>query len=839
MSRKFDQPLPRDDVTLEKRKHMQKWLSGTVPLTDTASRLTPPPSASLNVTTAESELLNRDVAEEAATHTSTTTSTNATSLPSKSEAQPNRGTIILIVGPPTNMDDLDLNYEIVIETNMTNIFEKPSSRVFRKYSHFVWLWRHLRTRVPLPKSIGPLPHSLEAIGVQRRELEVFLKRLTSDPKYVHKNALHEFLQSDTPQEKLDWLVSLDRDRGSSTTASSYTHSASRRVGRRVKYRPQHSGEETSTTDDRSGTSSSSRVLTETGDYLSELALRQALSSAQASHDPPATSAHHPPLTADFLDLSALELSHISSHRPGPGASVGAELEPRDPAASLMDSLAASQQPPSHHSRTQAGVLSYLPTAPASQVTTVPRVPSSPHLAMTSQPHHLPQQMPPLPQQPSQGPLGHPLPTRSLPSPSSTLTLQAHALHPQHTTGVGKAQAQPGVPHVVSPPLIQASPSSQSFMATSASGPPSSRPVSQPASLRSFTHSVDYELMSQNKLSAVQQFEQYGARYAPLLEVESTHAHATAERIPTPRHPQPTHATLQQHPALSEIHNDGPADRWEALAQSNVRYMDRSTAQEDFEQLSAAARRVDQSPAGLDGHQNFEYYSQSTVPRGSSASPYYDPPQVVDNYFHGQRIAVDSRRSDVQPSVYSHPHYSASRYGQASSHQVQVQAPQQHSDHPQAPAKPVAFWIALSPQQQAATEPVPDHARGLAASNSHDSMASVGGARRATQDQEARQAKVTRPQEPSFKGSNAVPGQYATRNYYETELHRHQLAPQQPQQQPQQPPLKSVSRERHAATSTSGWVDLSMSSVNRVRSPQNGQQLDQQGLRFETAEFRSK
>jgi hypothetical protein len=61
----------------------------------------------------------RSVADDATTPTSTSASTNPTSL-SYLRAEPSgvKGTIILIVGLPANMQELDLNYEIVIEVSL-------------------------------------------------------------------------------------------------------------------------------------------------------------------------------------------------------------------------------------------------------------------------------------------------------------------------------------------------------------------------------------------------------------------------------------------------------------------------------------------------------------------------------------------------------------------------------------------------------------------------------------------------------------------------------------------------------------------------------------------------
>ena len=82
-----------------------------------------------------------------------------------------RGTLILILNPPENHADMDLIYEIVIEVCMfravlelicgqTNIpiFDKPRSRVQRKYTHFAWLRRQLRTRFKMPRPLQSLPH---------------------------------------------------------------------------------------------------------------------------------------------------------------------------------------------------------------------------------------------------------------------------------------------------------------------------------------------------------------------------------------------------------------------------------------------------------------------------------------------------------------------------------------------------------------------------------------------------------------------------------------------------------------------------------------------------------
>jgi len=114
----------------------------------------------------------------------------------------------LVVNPPVRLDQLDLLYEVVLETTLP-IFDEPRSIAHRRYSHFAWLMRRLGTRIAPPPPLTTLPHSLEAIERQRKALQSVLKGLVENRIYQSMEILHVFIQSTTSESQLDWLVSID------------------------------------------------------------------------------------------------------------------------------------------------------------------------------------------------------------------------------------------------------------------------------------------------------------------------------------------------------------------------------------------------------------------------------------------------------------------------------------------------------------------------------------------------------------------------------------------------------------------------------------------------------
>eukprot|EP00039_Didymoeca_costata_P002446 m.60261 g.60261 ORF g.60261 m.60261 type:complete len:559 (+) comp11307_c0_seq1:348-2024(+) len=155
---------------------------------------------------------------------------------------------IVTVHPPVHLDQLDLLYSVAFETNLP-IFDERRSLAQRRFSHFIWLMKRLGTRIARPSGFSSLPHSLEAVEKQRKELEIALNILVTKHKYQSMQVLHVFLQSTISEDRLQWLVSTDGQHQVKSSKSKQDHpevtgvpllsnmgSEYSKTGKRVKYK---------------------------------------------------------------------------------------------------------------------------------------------------------------------------------------------------------------------------------------------------------------------------------------------------------------------------------------------------------------------------------------------------------------------------------------------------------------------------------------------------------------------------------------------------------------------------------------------------------------------------
>jgi hypothetical protein len=92
------------------------------------------PNGSVNVTMADSEIVGREGNDDATTQTSTTSTTQTSTQKSLTDSTLAKGTIMLLVGPPANVDDLDPLYDILIEVRSDD-FHSYGVLAFNWYSH--------------------------------------------------------------------------------------------------------------------------------------------------------------------------------------------------------------------------------------------------------------------------------------------------------------------------------------------------------------------------------------------------------------------------------------------------------------------------------------------------------------------------------------------------------------------------------------------------------------------------------------------------------------------------------------------------------------------------------
>eukprot|EP00050_Salpingoeca_kvevrii_P020403 m.98093 g.98093 ORF g.98093 m.98093 type:complete len:547 (+) comp8852_c0_seq1:24-1664(+) len=119
--------------------------------------------------------------------------------------------ISVVVLPPSILTACDVCFRLqttVSDKLVNKIGYQRQATVERRYSHFAWLHRRLRTSTPLPPNTLTMPFDLMEVARLQKDLQTYIASIASKMHHLAKEAVSQFLQGGSV-EQFDWLVSLD------------------------------------------------------------------------------------------------------------------------------------------------------------------------------------------------------------------------------------------------------------------------------------------------------------------------------------------------------------------------------------------------------------------------------------------------------------------------------------------------------------------------------------------------------------------------------------------------------------------------------------------------------